>query len=142
PASAAEPDLAATLASIRASADAARRRYEIIVAVNGPADPAPALVGAHAFARAAGVPLVEEERAPSPSVAPVMRVLRLFAHSKVDAWNAIRAAARAPIIVFTDADVRLAPDAIGLLVARLEAEPTLAAAAGREVAALAAGDGL
>ncbi len=161
PASAAEPDIAAALASIRVSADAAAGRYEIVVAVNGPDEPAPALAGVRAFAREAGVALVEEEAAPSTAAradtvydaspqrphvgrpeAPVVRVLRLTAHSKVAAWNAIRAAARAPIIVFTDADVRLAPDAIGLLVARLDAEPALAAAAGREVAALAAGDGL
>ncbi len=156
PASAAEPDLTATLASIGASADAAGGRYEILIAVNGPDEPAPALVGVRAFARAVGVALVEEEGS-EPAAAPaelhdvrgrravqppVVRVLRLAAHSKVAAWNAIRAAARAPIIVFTDADVRLAPDAIGLLLARLAAEPALAAAAGREVAALAAGDGL
>ncbi len=180
PASADEPDLAATLASIRTSADGAGVRYEIIVAVNGPAEPAPALDGARAFARAAGIRLIEQEMAPTGepleipidaagraadrrggvprdrdvveeqrgrsgsalTAASVMRVLRLAVRSKVAAWNAIRAAARAPIIVFTDADVRLAPDAIGLLVARLDAEPALTAAAGREVAALAAGDGL
>ena len=37
-----------------------------------------------------------------------MRLLRLAPRSKVAAWNAIRAAARAPIIVFADADVRVA----------------------------------
>ena len=157
PSSTAEPDLAATLASIRASADAAAEPYEIVIAVNGPDEPAPALAGVRAFARACGITLVEEKEGLPPAAAraelddartrrvaqgPVVRVLRLPAHSKVAAWNAIRAAARGPIIVFTDADVRLAPDAIRLLLGRLAAEPALAAAAGREVAALAAGDGL
>jgi cellulose synthase/poly-beta-1,6-N-acetylglucosamine synthase-like glycosyltransferase len=166
PASATEPDLAGTLESIRRSADAAGGTYEIIVAVNGGDEPA-ALAGVRAFAATAGVPLVEPdgacpppERSPAlapgaePAVAPfdgaaprlaagaVVRVLRVREHSKVAAWNAIRAAARAPIIVFTDADVRLAPAAIALLLARLAAAPALVAAAGREVAALRPEDGL
>ncbi|MBI3769300.1 MAG: glycosyltransferase [Deltaproteobacteria bacterium] len=172
PASASEPELAGTLDSIRASADAAGGAYEIIVAVNGPEDPAPALVGARAFADAAALPLVEMDALVQPVAlplvqpaavplvqidardadvahcdaahgrTPVVRVLRLAVRSKVAAWNAIRASARAPIVVFTDADVRLAPDAIRLLLARLAAAPALAAAAGREVAVLAPGDGL
>jgi hypothetical protein len=58
------------------------------------------------------------------------------------AWNAIRAAARAPLLVFADADVRVAVDAVTRLVQRLEAAPRLAIAAGREVAMLAPEDGL
>jgi cellulose synthase/poly-beta-1,6-N-acetylglucosamine synthase-like glycosyltransferase len=150
PASASEPELAGTLDSIRASADAAGGAYEIIVAVNGPEDPAPALVDTRAFADAAALPLVEMDARDADAATrdaghgrtPVVRVLRLAVRSKVAAWNAIRAAARAPIVVFTDADVRLAPDAIRLLLARLAAAPALAAAAGREVAVLAPGDGL
>lgn len=143
PASATEPDVAGTLASVRASADAAGGAYEIVVAVNGPDEPSPALLGARAFAAAASLPLVEGD---GPAAVrpgrPIVRVLRLAVRSKVVAWNAIRAASRAPIIVFTDADVRLAPDAVGLLLARLAATPALAVAAGCEVAALAPGDGL
>jgi cellulose synthase/poly-beta-1,6-N-acetylglucosamine synthase-like glycosyltransferase len=153
PTSAAEPDVAGTLASVRASADVAGGAYEIIVAVNGPDQPGPALLDVREFARSAGLPLVEgDERDPDATRmegecftaprSPCIRVVRLPVRSKVAAWNAIRAAARAPIVVFTDADVRLAPDAIRLLLARLAAAPALAAVAGREVAALAPGDGM
>ncbi len=141
PASAAEPDLAGTLQSMRRSAVAAGGHFELVVAVNGSEEPAPALAGVRAFAAAAHVPLCEGEQA-AHERAPVVRVLRLRERSKVAAWNAIRAAARAPVIVFGDADVRIAPEAIGLLLARLRAAPALAAAAGRESAALAPGDGL
>lgn len=143
PASASEPDLAGTLESIRVSAERAGAPYEILVAVNGGGDgPSPADTGTRAFAAAAGMRLVGPDDDASVRVPPAVRLLRLREHSKVAAWNAIRAAARAPVVVFTDADVRLAPDAIGLLLARLAAAPDLAAAAGREVAAIAAGDGL
>jgi len=76
------------------------------------------------------------------AASPCVRLVRLAPRSKVAAWNAIRAATRAPVIVFADADVRVAPEAVPLLVRRLTAEPALAAATGREVATLAPGDGL
>jgi cellulose synthase/poly-beta-1,6-N-acetylglucosamine synthase-like glycosyltransferase len=141
PASATEPDLAGTLHSVHRSAAAAGGVYEILVAVNGSEEPAAALAGIRAFATAATVPL-REGAEPVGDAWPVVRLLRLRERNKVAAWNAIRAAARTPVIVFGDADVRLAPDAIGLLLARLEAAPALAAATGREVAALTARDGL
>ena len=141
PASASEPDLAGTLHSVHRSAAATGGDYEILVAVNGSEDPAPALAGVRTFAAAASMTLRESEE-PAGDIWPVVRVLRLRERSKVAAWNAIRVAARTPVIVFGDADVRLAPDAIGLLLARLETVPALAAATGREAAALAAGDGL
>jgi cellulose synthase/poly-beta-1,6-N-acetylglucosamine synthase-like glycosyltransferase len=115
--------------------------YEIVVAVNGPDEPAPAVAGAEAFARAAGLPLIAPAHEPPPSGACV-RLLRLAPRSKVAAWNAIRAAARAPVIVFADADVRVGTAAIGLLVDRLRRSPELAIVAGREEPLVTAADGL
>jgi len=140
PASASEPGLADALHSIWRSAVESGAPYEIIVAVNGEDEPAMALAGVREFAASAAIAIVaaDDERA---ATRDVVRVLRLRERSKVAAWNAIRAAARAPVVVFTDADVRLAPDAIRLLVARLTASPALVAVAGREVAALAPDDG-
>ena len=129
PASADERDLAATLESVWQSAARMDRPFEIVVAVNGPDEPSPAVVGVEAFAAVA-------------ARAPVVRVLRLTVRSKVAAWNAIRDAARAPVLVFTDADVRLAPDAIPRLLARLDAEPGAAAVGGQEVPVVTADDGL
>jgi len=125
PASGVEPDVGSALASLRASAARTGENYEIVVAVNGPGDAA--VAGATAFAAATGA---------------VVRVLRLPVLSKVAAWNAIRAATRAPVIVFADADVRVAPGAIGELLRRLAAEPALALVAGRESARLEPSDGL
>jgi cellulose synthase/poly-beta-1,6-N-acetylglucosamine synthase-like glycosyltransferase len=157
PASASEADLAATLASLDASAARSGRAYELLVAINGPESPSPALAGVRGFAAAAGLTIAVSgeleadatlatfTEAPdlraSPSPRCALRVLRLAARSKIVAWNAIRAAAAAPLIVFADADVRVSANAVGLLVACLEAEPRLAAVAGREVAVLAHGDG-
>ncbi len=141
PASTGEDDLPATLASLWASASALGGAVEILVAVNGPDEPAPAVGGAERFARDAGLPLV----APgddAPATGSCVRLLRLAARSKTAAWNAIRAATRAPIIVFADADVRVAPAAIPLLVGRLRAEPGLAIVAGREEPLVTADDGL
>jgi hypothetical protein len=140
PASADELDLPGTLASLHASAARAGLPYEIVVGVNGPGEPSAAVLGTRAFARTAGLPLVEDG-SPDPP-APRVRLLRLAPRSKVVAWNAIRAATRAPLLVFADADVRVAPDAVPLLIRRLETEPGLTAVAGREVATLAAADGL
>jgi hypothetical protein len=61
---------------------------------------------------------------------------------KAGAWNAIRAAARAPVVVFADADVRVDAETIPLLVARLAADPRLAVVGGRESAIVAATDGV
>ncbi len=96
PASTGEDDLAATLASLAASAARATDAFEIVVAVNGPDEPAPAVAGVEAFARAAGLPLVPPTE-PPPAAGACVRLLRLAPRSKVAAWNAIRAAARAPI---------------------------------------------
>lgn len=167
PATVGEEDLPATLASLYASAVAgdasaaaedasvvagdasaavgqgrvATIGVEVLVAVNGPEGPAPAVAGVEAFARTHGIPLVQPGADPPPS-GPCVRLLRLLPQSKVAAWNAIREAARAPIIVFADADVRVAPAAIPLLVARLAAAPELAIVAGREAAMVTPEDGL
>jgi cellulose synthase/poly-beta-1,6-N-acetylglucosamine synthase-like glycosyltransferase len=141
PATAVEDDLPATLASLYGSAVAAGRPIEVIVAVNGPGEPAPAVAGVEAFARAHRLPLVPAGAAPPPAGSCV-RLLRLAPQSKVAAWNAIRDAARAPVIVFADADVRVAPAAIPLLLARLDASPELAVVAGREAALLTPEDGV
>lgn len=146
PASAVEPDLAGALVSFRESAAQAGVPYEIIVAVNGAGEAA--VAGVEAFAAATGLPLVREDVPGVPrgggdtATGPVVRLLRLAVLSKVGAWNAIRAAARAPTVVFADADVRLAPGAIGLLLTRLGAEPALALVAGREAVRLEPSDGL
>ncbi len=140
PASTSEDDLPATLASLAASAARTGAPYEVVVAVNGPEEPAPAVRGVETFARAHGLPVLAAERA--AETAAVVRMVRLAPRSKVAAWNAIRAVARAPVIVFADADVRVAPEAIPILVRRLATSPELAIVAGREAAMLLPDDGL
>jgi hypothetical protein len=152
PASADEQDLAGALASLVVGAERVRCPYEIVVAINGP-EPAVATASAASFAVAAGLTLVRDDadeprgEAGAPDARqgagrPVLRLLRLARRSKAGAWNAIREATRAPAVVFADADVRVAPEAIPLLLARLAAEPHLAVIAGREVAQLTPADGL
>lgn len=141
PASTGEDDLPATLASLVASAIRLDVPIEIVVAVNGPDEPAAAVAGVEAFARTAGLPLVAPGASP-PATGSCVRLLRLGVRSKTAAWNAIREAARAAIIVFADADVRVVPDALPLLVRRLTASPELAIAAGREEPVLTPADGL
>jgi Glycosyl transferase family 2 len=163
PASVDERDVAATLASLDASARRVGCSYEHVVAVNGPGDVPPAVCGVREFAAAAGLPLREVavaddgDRAPD-SLATDARdeaagaavagsawgvtLVRLPRRSKVAAWNAIRRATAAPIIVFADADVRVAPEALPLLIGVLATEPALAAVAGREHATVVPDDGL
>lgn len=141
PATTGEDDLPASLASLYASAATTGRAVEVIVAVNGPDEVAPAVDGTVAFARAQGLPFVPPGAAP-PADGSCVRLLRLAPQSKVAAWNAIRDAARAPIIVFADADVRVAAAAIPLLLARLDATPELAIVAGREAVMLTPEDGI
>jgi hypothetical protein len=50
---------------------------------------------------------------------------------KPNAWNVLRAAARAPLVLFMDADVGFAPDTFGLLLDTLEAHPEAAIATAR-----------
>lgn len=135
PARADEGDLPGALASLTASAAHAGLAYEIVVAVNGPGEGAPAEAGVAGWAAAAGVTL-ERGADGRGSGAPQLRLLRLATASKVAAWNAIRAAARAPLIVFADADVRVAPSAIGRLLARLDAAPELVLVGAREAPVL------
>ncbi|MEO6026395.1 MAG: glycosyltransferase [Candidatus Binatia bacterium] len=141
PATTGEDDLPASLASLYASAATTGRAVEVIVAVNGPDEVAPAVDGTATFARAQGLPFVPPGATP-PADGSCVRLLRLAPQSKVAAWNAIRDAARAPIIVFADADVRVAGAAIPLLLARLDATPELAIVAGREAVMLTPEDGL
>ena len=141
PASTGEDDLPATLTSLTASAAPIGGAFEVVVAVNGPDEPALAVAGVERFARSAGLPLIAPGGEPPPTGSCV-RLLRLAARSKTAAWNAIRDAARAPIIVFADADVRVAPVTLPLLVARLAREPELAIVAGREQPLVTPEDGL
>lgn len=141
PASTGEDDLPASLASLVASAAGLAAPVEVVVAVNGPDEPAAAVAGVEAFARSAGLPLVAPGAEP-PASGSCVRLLRLAVRSKTAAWNAIRDAARAAIIVFADADVRVVPAAIPLLVRRLEASPELAIAAGREEPVVTPADGI
>ncbi len=141
PASTGEDDLPQTLASLYASAAGVDGAVEVVIAVNGPDEPAAAVAGAAVFARAATLPFVAPGEAPS-ATGSCVRLLRLAPQSKVAAWNAIRDAARAPIIVFADADVRVAPAALPLLVGRLVRSPELAIAAGRELPLVTPEDGL
>lgn len=141
PASTSEDDLPATLASLQLSAAQSGLAYEIVVAVNGPDEPAAAVRGVGQFARERELPLIGADD-DAPADWPVVRLVRLVPRSKVAAWNAIRAVARAPVIVFADADVRVAVDAIPLLLARLAAAPELAIVAGREAPMLLPQDGL
>jgi cellulose synthase/poly-beta-1,6-N-acetylglucosamine synthase-like glycosyltransferase len=140
PASTSENDLPATLASLQTSAARFGPSFEIVVAVNGPDEPAAAVGGVETFARQHGLPLIGPDDA--AETLPVVRLLRLAPRSKVAAWNSIRAIARAPVIVFADADVRVAVDAIPLLLARLVTSPELAIVAGREAAMVLPQDGL
>jgi len=74
PASTGEDDLPATLASLAASAAQCAGVVEIVVAVNGPDEPAAAAVGAERFAREAGLPLIAPGAAP-PATGACVRLL-------------------------------------------------------------------
>jgi len=143
-----EVDLRGTLDSLVHSAVDAGGAFEVIVALNGPGQAAARAVAA--FVRSSGGVSEGAVEAETPGAepphsaggAPPLRVLSLPVRSKVAAWNAIRDAALAPVIVFADADVRVAPVTIARLLACLEATPKLALVGAREQASVAPGDGV
>jgi cellulose synthase/poly-beta-1,6-N-acetylglucosamine synthase-like glycosyltransferase len=133
--------LAAALASWRRTGRAARGGLEILVCVNG-AGPDPAVAEARAFAAAAGAPFavadVDMSEAPLPlqsSTPLAVSVLVTRRAGKPLAWNMLRARARAPVAVFLDADVSFSPDAMGLLLDALEADPTAVLASAKTTCA-------
>jgi len=150
PACADESGLRETLDSLYASAARVGLPYDFVIGVNGPEaaaeTPAAAVAGAGAFAAAANLEVLPVDGGtavlPAPGEAPRVVVLRLPVRSKVAAWNAIRALVSTPRIIFADADVRVGPDAMALLLACFDRDPTVTIAAAREEATLAANDGL
>ncbi len=150
PACADEIGLRDTLESLHASAAEVGLPYDFMIGVNGP-DPATAaeaaaVADARAFAAAADLELVSVGEGaatlPAPGNVPRVVVLRLPVRSKVAAWNAIRAVVGTARVVFADADVRVGPNAMGLLLACFDRDPAVTIAAAREEATLAADDGV
>jgi len=143
-----EPALGHTLAAARASwarAPYADQPLEVLVCLNGPGGAAPR-ADLRAFAATAGVPLVEVDADARGEPAPLgpgtpLRVVALSTAraGKPIAWNLLRAAARGRLAVFLDADVFFVPDALGLLLAALEAHPEAALASGKTTCAPRAG---
>ena len=116
-----EPALAATLGSLERAAGALAARGHAIqfaICVNG-GDGRLAAADARAFAecmRSLRTSVIHEPRA-----------------DKARAWNLVRSACTTPWVVFCDADVEVAPDALVRLVEALEARPDLALASARQV---------
>jgi hypothetical protein len=116
-----EPALARTLDGLVAAGERlARAGHEVryAICVNGPGEAA-ALVAARAFVAREGDARVQLIVDPRPD--------------KARAWNLVRAGCTTPLLAFCDADVDVAPDALALLVAALEREPTIALASARQV---------
>ena len=135
-----EPSLGRTLetalASWRCAPQAARAGLEVVVCLNGTDAPGPRAALAD-FARRAQASLAAQaagaERAapaPAPGTIAVM-ALHTPRVGKPNAWNVLRAAARAPLALFMDADVGFAPETFGLLLDTLEGHPDAAIATAR-----------
>ncbi len=139
-----EPALGRTLAaaaeSWRRAHGAAGAALEVLIALNGGGGDAP-LRDAHAFAARAGVPLVEVDvdrggtTGDLPAAPLSVAALSTRRAGKPIAWNILRQAARAPIVVFMDADVSFAPDALGVLVDALAAHAEAVVASGKTTCA-------
>lgn len=140
-----EPALARTLdaalASWRRAPQAGRAGLEVLVCLNG-ADARGPRAALAAFAAAAGAPFEERpvdaarpEGPPPPVGAISVTALVTARTGKPLAWNALRAAARAPLALFLDADVAFAPDVFGRLLDALEAHPEAALATARTTCA-------
>ncbi len=67
------------------------------------------------------------------------RVIGVPVAGKARAWNALTAAARGEVLVYCDADIRLAPAAVTALVTALQGTPAAPAAAGSLLAPAGAG---
>jgi len=140
-----EPSLGRTLdtalASWRCAPQAAGAGLELLVCLNGADAPGPraalerfaAAVDAPFTAHAAGAARGVER----PPVAGGIGISALLTTrvGKPLAWNLLRAAARAPVALFMDADVAFAPDAFGLLLGALAAHPSAAIASARTTCA-------
>ncbi|HZR83302.1 MAG TPA: glycosyltransferase [Candidatus Binatia bacterium] len=120
-----EPALAATLRSLeRAAGKLAARGHAVsfVICVNGE-DGREALADARSFAdcmRSLRTAVIREPLA-----------------DKARAWNLARSSCATPIVVFCDADVDVAPDALVVLVDALAAAPRALLASARQVPALA-----
>ncbi len=116
-----EPALGATLRSLERAAGALAARghaTQFAICVNG-ADGRLAAADARAFAecmRSVRTSVIREPRA-----------------DKARAWNLVRSACTTPFLVFCDADVEVAPDALVRLVEALEQDPGAALASARQV---------
>ncbi len=116
-----EPALGTTLRSLeRAAGTLAARGHEIhfAICVNGEEGRA-ALADARGFAdcmRSLRTAVIREPRA-----------------DKARAWNLVRSSCATPLLVFCDADVDVAPDALLRLVEALETRPDAALASARQV---------
>jgi hypothetical protein len=135
-----EPSLGRTLdtalASWRRAPQAARAGLEVLVCLNGAEAPGPRAAladfatGAQASLEtvAAGAPRTAPPPAPGAIAVTALLTPRV---GKPNAWNVLRAAARAPLALFMDADVGFAPDTFGLLLDTLEAHPDATIATAR-----------
>jgi Glycosyl transferase family 2 len=139
-----EPALGRTLAAAwdawQAAPGTTTSRLEVLVCLNGEAPAGPALEQLCGFARPLGVTVREvdldatparSELAPGP--APEVVALRTRRRGKAPAWNALRHHAHGRTMLFTDADVRFAPDAFGLLLGALDEHPAAVLASGKTV---------
>jgi len=139
-----EPSLGRTLdtalASWRRAPQAARAGLEVLVCLNGAEAPGPnaalerfaAAVGARLATQAADA--AREAASPAPGAITVAALLTPRVGKPI-AWNVLRAAARAPIALFMDADVGFAAETFGLLLDTLEAHPIAAIATARTTCA-------
>jgi hypothetical protein len=135
-----EPSLGRTLetalASWRHAPQASRAGLEVVVCLNGTDAPGPraALVD---FARQAQASLATQavgagRAAPAPAPGTIaVTALQTPRVGKPNAWNVLRAATRAPLALFMDADVGFAPETFGLLLDTLEGHPDAAIATAR-----------
>jgi hypothetical protein len=139
-----EPSLGRTLdtalASWERAPQAARAGLEVLVCLNGVDAPGPR-AALERFAAAVGAPLATHaadaarDTAPPPAGRIGVDALLTRRVGKPIAWNVLRAAARAPVAVFMDADVGFAPETFGLLLDTLAAHPAAAIATARTTCA-------
>jgi len=122
-----EPALGQTLAGFwdawRSTPSTAARALECVVCVNGPGAPdAPVLGQLRAFAASVGVPMAGDRTVTAGPLA--VRVLATERAGKAIAWTLLRASAATPVVIFLDADVRVAADTPARLLDALAAHPT------------------
>lgn len=140
-----EPGLGRTLAEAWASwkaGPAAAQALELLVCLNGePGDGRP-LRDLQAFARAHGVEaaVVDVDAGELVPPAPSERGLVVAAlctrrTGKAIAWNLLRGRARAPALLFMDADVSIEPGAFGRLLGALDEHPGAVLASARTTCA-------